>query len=223
MYKSNFKLILSLLLVLTLIGSLISCRKKNTQVEFSGKVINPANNQAVADAAVSLASTSVQSWVYNSNFQDIANGISSDDGIFSFLFNDQAASAYRIYIYKSNYFSNTTLINANDVSSERKYNADFDLFSEATVVLHISNTNPQDNSDRILYKILSVTQACSNCCPTNYIEGLGNNYDTIINCTTYGNMYFIVESNITKGLNTVIRRDSVYMTPFQTTEIEIFY
>jgi hypothetical protein len=210
-------------ILLTACMMLGACRKKSSDIAFNGRVINPGNNTPIEGAAVSIASTSVQSWVYNSNFQDIANTSSATDGTFSFEFPSQAASAYRIYIFKSNYFPNTTLLNANDVTPDAPYNADFELIPEATINLHIRNTSPTDSADRILYRILLQTVSCVGCCPTGYIEGEGPTYDTTIVCKTYGNMYFIVESNITKGISTVIRKDSVYMEPFVESDLDIFY
>jgi len=198
-----------------------SCKKKDNQVSISGKVINPGTNEAVGDAMVSLSSTSVQSWVYNSNFQDIASSNSNTDGTFSFKFDEQAASAYRIYIYKSNYFPNTTLINANDVTEN--YNSSFELIPEATITLKVKNNTPLDSADRILYKIKKGVVVCTNGCPENYLEGIGVAYDTTISCKTYGNMYFLVESNITKGSNTILRKDSICLNPFVNTELDIFY
>lgn len=200
-----------------------NCKKKENNVKFSGKVINPGNNQAVGDAQVSLSSTSVQSWVYNSNFQDIASVNSNQDGSFEFQFEEQAASAYRIYIYKPKYFSNTTVINANDVTSESGYYSTFDLVPEAMIILHVKNQTPADSADRILYKILRGAVSCPNGCPASYIEGLGMNYDTLITCKTEGDKFFLVESNITKGGGTIVRRDSVYITPFDTTALNILY
>ncbi|OQA00685.1 MAG: hypothetical protein BWY70_00624 [Bacteroidetes bacterium ADurb.Bin408] len=200
-----------------------NCKKKTNEVKFSGKVINPGSNQPVGDAQVSLSSTSVQSWVYNSNFQDIASCNSNQDGSFQFEFEEQAASAYRIYIYKPKYFSNTTVINANDVTSESGYYSTFGLVPEAIIKLHVKNQSPVDSADRILYKVLSGSVNCPNGCPASYIEGLGMSYDTLLTCKTEGDKYFLVESNITKGGGTFIRRDSVYMTPFDTTALNILY
>ena len=198
-----------------------TCKKKDNQINFSGKVINPGTNEGIGDAIVSLSSTSVQSWVYNSNFQDIATINSSADGTFNFKFEKQAASAYRLYIYKSNYFPNTTIINATDVTEA--YNNSFELFPEATITLKVKNTTPLDSADRILYRINKGAVVCTNGCPEGYINGIGANYDTTITCKTYGNMYFLIESNITKGANTIQRKDSIYLNPFVTSELNIFY
>jgi len=220
MNKNTFIYLLIIPLLLLLADA---CKKKHNDINFSGRVINPGNNQAVSDAKVTIASTSVQSWVYNSNFQDIETTNSGHDGGFSFNFANQAANAYRIYIFKNNYFTNTTVINATEVTPEEPYFADFELIPEAMINLNIKNTSPLDSADRILFKILRNTVSCINCCPQGYIEGKGPTFDTTIVCKTYGDMYFVVESNITKGTQTEIRRDSVFMTPFESSGLNIFY
>ena len=224
MINNRFSLVIVLILSLSFILIFSTCKKKDSQVNFTGKVINPGNNQPVSDAIVTLSSTSVQSWVYSSNFQDIATMNSGQDGSFAFNFKEQAASAYRIYIYKNNYFANTTVINATDVTSENGYNSTFELNPEATMTLNVKNTMPHDTADRILFRIVqgAVTSAL-NGCPSTYIVGKGIAYDSTITCKSYGNRYFIVESNITKGANTVLRRDSIYLNPFVTTGLDVHY
>ncbi len=214
-----------LISALLIIGSLFfsQCKKKTNQVNFKGTVVDPGKNEAVTDAKVTLASTAVQSWVYNSNFQDIASVNTAQDGSFEFIFDEQAASAYRIYIFKQNYFSNTTIINANEVTSDEAYNDTFELIPEALISLRIKNQAPVDSADRIMFRINKGAVVCPNGCPSDYIQGLGPDYDTTINCKTYGNAYFLLESNITKGGSTILHLDSVYLNPFVTTEFNIYY
>jgi len=223
MIKNRFGIVLLITLSISFMLLMSTCKKKNSEINFTGKVIDPGNNQAVSDAIVTLSSTSVQSWVYNSNFQDIASMNSGQDGSFVFKFKEQAASAYRIYIYKNNYFSNTTVINATEVSAESGYNKAFELSPEATITLKIKNTMPHDSTDRILFKIVQGAVTSLNGCPEAYINGRGKEYDTTLTCKTYGNRYFKIESNITKGANTVLRRDSIHLNPFVTTGLEIDY
>jgi len=223
MIKKILEIVFLITVLLPLMLLTNTCKKKDSQVNFTGKVIDPGNNQAVPDAIVTLASTSVQTWVYSSNFQDIASINSGQDGSFAFNFKEQAASAYRIYIYKSNYFTNTTIINANEVTSEAGYYNTFELNPEATIALNVKNTMPHDTSDRILFRIVKGAVSCANGCSESYVNGKGQNYDTTITCKTYGNRYFIVESNITKGANTVLRRDSIHLNPFVTTGLNVYY
>jgi len=219
----SLTIIISLLLLVVVLSE---CKKKAKEVEFNGKVIDAATSQAIGGAQVTLASTSVQSWVYNSNFQDIATTVTAADGSFSFVFDDMPASAYRVYIYKNLYFENITVINASDISDSKVYYDNFPLHAESTLTLHVQNLSAKDEEDeeeRIVYKIVNGALNCTGCCPSNYMYGYGTDYDTTFTCKTYGNTFFVVESIITKGGSIYQRLDSTYVEPFQNNLLEILY
>lgn len=210
------------LIICSLLLSL-SCKKKATQVIFSGRVLNGATSVPISGAKVTIASTSVQSWVYNANFQDIESVETDAQGTFSFNIDRAAASAYRLYVFKNNYFESIIVINADEVSDVDIHDETIDLFSEAQINIKVHNQTPFDAEDKITYKILEGAYSCSNCCPTSYLHGFGENYDTTFTCKTYGSLNFVVESMITKDNSTVQRFDSVFVLPFQENDLDIYY
>lgn len=223
--KYNFKSItyISLLLTLSVLISVSSCKKEPTQMEISGQVLSAVTSTPLPGVQVSLASTAVQSWVYNANFQDIESMQTGTDGSFTFIISKKPASAYRIYMYKKDYFENIIHINASDIEKDNYYYDTYELYEEAEIELNIQNALPYDEDDRITFRITKGAYDCTGCCPGTYIHGKGIAFDTTINCLTYGSHYFIVESAVTKEEVTQQRIDSVFIEPFQKNTLNIFY
>ncbi len=211
------------ILIVILCLSFTACKKDSKELVFNGKVLVSGTSEPVSNARVTLASTAVQSWVYHANFQDVASVETDSDGSFSITVDEMAASAYRIYIYKKDYFEYSSVINAQDVSSEDIYYNVYNIFSKASVDIHVANYTPDSEDDRITYRIVKGGGDCFDCCPTDYIYGIGMSYDTTISCMTYGHHYLVIESMIQKNENIYNRKDSVYINPLEENSLTILY
>jgi len=223
--KKNKNIFINLFIITTLTMAFVggTCKKKSTEVFFEGRIIDAVTKAPLANANVSLASTSVQSWVYNSNFQDIANTKTSQDGAFSMAFNMLPATAYRLYIYKNNYFEEFIFINASDISQGVTYKDIYELNSEAEITINLKNSLPFDMDDRIVFRFLTGAYECASCCSSQYMYGYGSQFDTTITCKTHGNKQFIVESMITKDNNSIQRLDTVLIQAFQQNQLSVLY
>ena len=207
----------------SLLMAMWACKKEQAKIIFKGTVNDPNLHQPVANARVTLSSSSVSNGFYNPNYNDIATTTTLSDGSFSFEFDKQKSAGYRVYISKDNYFDNTIDIPESDITAGSAYTPTYALYPAGFITLHVKNVSPFDTTDMIAYSFSSVQTSCFQCCSNATVKGYGTHYETTSSCRTYGANYVRINWHVFKFGSDVSYSDSVYCTPFDTTYYQLLY
>lgn len=214
--------VLSLILCFTSV--LISCRKqKNIEYTLKGTVEDPNGNSPVSGAQVKLLVNKINGGSFNSAFETVATTTTDASGNYSFTFNRENATAYKITYTRQYHFGSELEINPDNLSEDTDNIYDFDMPSMAWLRIHITNTTPFDANDEIDFQITDGAYNCGACCGTSIHTFTGMNVDTTIYCLNDGNHNVTGTGFYTKNGAGSTTSQTVYAQAYDTTDIVINY
>ena len=213
-----------LLVAILLSTVLVSCKKKErVDIEINGNITDKSNSAGVSGASVTLQVQEIQSGTFNSGFNIIEKVNTSSNGSYNFVFERRNASAYRLLVSASGYFSDETDINPDALNLNETNTRDIQLTPESWLKINIHNTNPFDANDLVSFQITSGAYNCGNaCCNGDEIQ-LGGDVDTTIYCLNSGGHDLTLQGVSVKNGSPTSFTKTVYMTPMDTSTIQIDY
>ncbi len=199
-----------------------SCKKEDKDsIIVKGTVINPKNNAPISGAYVYLDGKILSGGVYNDNYSEIASATSDAAGNFEINTPFQVVSAYRIRVFKNNYFDSSTNVPSDDITKGGTYTTSLSLLPAAWVKLNLNNVvNWPD--DEINYRYTGAPESCIDCCNNQFLSGVGS-YHTTYKCKLVGDGYAKFYWTVKRNGITNPFTDSVYCPSFDTAVINISY
>ena len=203
----------------------MSCEKEEQNITVEGKVKNTNTGNGIPDATVILDNKPVSSSVYNAGYQKLASTTSSSDGSYELNYKKERSSDYRITVRKDAYINFRKEYAPDKFESKEKINMTFDIASKGYIKTEITNVSSYNDDDHFFIRFLDAGDGqCTDCCPSAYIHGYGQYFDTIIVCAAPAEDYYRYEYNVTINNSTSLYGpDSIYVKPFDTTKITIDY
>jgi hypothetical protein len=223
MKRRNIYILLILVISVSVIAGIASCKKNKNTITINGKIYDPNAGTYISGASITISSSKVSSGFYNSNYTDIATTTTDANGAFTFEFEQEKSAGYRFYITKDNYFDNTIDIPDADIQPENVYAPTFEFYPEGYLKLHVKNSSPYNADDYIGYYYDITNINCVDCCTNTVFKGYGKTYDTTYTCKAYGNNNVQVNWHVTKFGMDVAYADTIFCAPFDTTFFEILY
>lgn len=203
---------------------LSSCRKqKNIEYSLKGNIVDPNGNTPVSGVQVKLLVNKLDGGNFNSAFETIASTTTNANGDYTFTFNRENATAYKITYSRQFHFGSELEINPDDLNEEVDNIYNFDMPSMAWLRIHISNTNPFDANDEIDFQISDGAYNCGACCGTSIQTFTGMNVDTVVYCLNDGNHNVTGTGFYTKNGVGSTTSQTVYAEAYDTTDIIINY
>ncbi|MGM0611953.1 MAG: carboxypeptidase-like regulatory domain-containing protein [Bacteroidota bacterium] len=219
--KKHFLLIFCCLLLL---GS-NSCEKDEQNITVEGKVKNTNTGNGVPGATVILDHKPVSSSVYNAGYQKLVSTTSSSGGTYQLKYEKERSSDYRITVRKESHITFRKEYAPDVFEEKEQINMSFDIASKGYIKTEINNVSSYNEDDHIVFRFLKGgQQQCVDCCPSGYIHGYGQYYDTTFVCAAPGGDYYTYEYNVTINNSTnMYGPDSAYIEPFDTTKMTVEY
>lgn len=203
---------------------IISCKKDEQEIKLSGKVINPNNQNGIESADVYLDHKPVSSSIYNAGYQNLNSTMTTSDGSYTIKYEKTRSSDYRIKITKEDYFTFEKEYTPGKFEDNSEIKMNFNLYPKGFLKTSINNVSSYNNNDHIVFRFLNMDQQCAGCCPSSYIHGYGQYFDTLFVCAAEGGEYLSYEYSVTINNSTnLYGPDSVYVNPFDTTSLNIEY
>jgi hypothetical protein len=201
----------------------ISCRKRETDVNISGRVYDPDLQQYIASATVILSGNGLQSGVYVPGFSHIATTTTDASGNFSFTFVRDKADMYRLVFKKDMYFEKTIEFSAAVFDSSSEHLENVQLRPSGLIQVHLKNAYPSDDDDLVVFYFTNCVEECIDCCLNTPRNGYGPAFDTTFTCRFYGNKKINFLRSVTKDQQTNVFADSLFCPAFDTQVHEILY
>ena len=209
-------------LLISFLAVLFFSCKKNEPITFtiSGNV-KDINNNNLSGTTVTLKIQEISGGTFSQNFNILETKTTDASGNYSFTFDKSNASGYRIEVNKANYYTQTTTINPDDLSSEVANNYNYALNSMAWLKVRLYNSN---YADEVTYQMTQGAFDCgANCCNGLPVEMNGYGFDTTFYCQNDGGHDITCKAIWVKNGQSNTVNKTEYLTPFDTTEIEFIY
>lgn len=199
-------------------------RNDNSSLLIRGKVYDPMQNISVDGVRVILEAQSVQTNIYSSTFQQIAQTQSDVDGHFSLNIAHNKYNTLRIIMTKSGYFTHRSEFSASVFDHQKWYDKIYYLMPSGYIKVHLYNAFPTDTTDKVVFYFSgNIPECLYGCCPTSPITGKGPFYDTMFTCQWYGHTQLLFYRLITKYGNTFIDIDTLFVPAFDTAFYDLPY
>lgn len=212
--------IVTFLIITTLIAG---CKKKNKNIGFTGNVFEPNIQSNISYADVILSAQLIESGTWNTNYTKLQTTTTDSEGKFELEVESQRVSNYRIAVSKDGFFENYYNISPDLVGEGEVYNDTYNIYSAATLVLNIKNIYPVDSLDKIIYSIEGQTSSCSDCCSTSEKTFIGEDVNEFVTCKLPGHQTIKIEYYIIRQGNTQVKQKSIYLSEFETKNVDLFY
>ncbi len=215
-----------LLFVLLALGLSLSACKKNKTATYTikGQVTDGNLGSGVAGATVLLQVKEVSGGTFNGNYRTISTKLTDGSGNYSFTFDRVNAIDYKISVSKSQHFGTEEVINPDNLSTDSDNTKNYSMNAMAWIRVKLKNVNPDNANDVIIYQLTSGAYDCgSACCGSTAHEFEGTTVDTTFVCLNDGNHDVTGTGFVTKnGQNSSID-ETVFLVPFDTTDLIINY
>lgn len=191
-------------------------------LRIEGYVSDERDNSALTTVSIDLKEQILEGGSFNSSFQDAASAVTNTNGNYALEFLRQNAAEYRITFERNDYFAEEHAINPDDIDPEIAYVFNAALTPEAYFRVELSNANPFDDQDRIVYHNTNTFFECA-CCNTTPIVMEGMNVDTTFTCRLHGD--FTVDYSYVLSRNDMDSTisGSIFCPAFETTVLTIQY
>lgn len=212
------------ILIITLVAvAVFSCKKDPKTISISGTVTDTYLNTPVSGVKVTLQANGVVEGVYNSSYVTIGTYTTDASGNFDFIVDESAYDSFRFSFLKSGYYYSQEVVSGSLISPEQPYNHEFDFSSIAVVRLHIRNSAPVDNNDKLTISFTNNPIDASGCCSSIPKVFEGMNIDTTVSCNSVGGFNLLLFSTIAKNNSSSSFTDTLYTIPSDTLDVDIFY
>lgn len=201
-----------------------ACRKKEEKYTISGKTWNPQLASNVEGINVSLYARIIENGVWNSQYSLIESQLSQGGGSFSFTFEKNVVSDFKLTFVSQGYFTEEYLINPSNVKPGADYSNTYPVHLEAWLKVVVKNFPSATEDDFLSCRIYSGNvSGCNTCCndEMKYFEGPG--VDTSFICKLYGHRKVAVERIFTNETINQQNTDSVWINENDTTRFNVYY
>ncbi len=206
----------------TLLVLSASCRKTDDiELTIRGVITDYRNDAGVGGVTVRLDEQALQSGTVSSAFTNAGQTVTASDGSFELVFPRENALLYRITLTKEGYFNRQTEVNPDNVRPNAPYDFEEIIIPRATLVMKITNENPQSEDDLMRFRKLNALFDCV-CCNNEFIDFHGAAVDTTLTCELYGDHNLTYTYTVYRLEDTQVV-DSVFCPAFHTTELVIGY
>lgn len=204
------KLALKLIALLVLLNlSFVSCNLTSPDDEadyitYNFRVVEQGTNKPINNAKIVIlqsSSASFGGWNF-SGTDKIGEMYSDENGAFSLSVHHTKAAVTSLWIEKEGFYEGVRI---------RYYHVEDDIALQplTTIKIHVKNVNPFDKYDRWS--------------GDNGQSFKGQDVDEILYDQIRSNLMFTYSSRVQKNSIWTERVDSIYCTPFDTVNLEIFY
>ncbi len=222
--KANWQPIFTFIIPVLLLFSLfVGCRSNDNNLRIEGHVMDPNQNISVQNAHVILYTKQMVNGTWSNAFTKKDETYTEADGRFSFSFEFNYTTGYKLVISKEDYFSISNEFTENDFTSEKFFDADFELLPKAFLILHLKNNVSFDENDKIRFHIINWTKSCEDCCSNTYSEFIGKNIDEQIICSLEGAKNYELEYIVTRNNNSQAYTKQFTAVALENVEVEIIY
>jgi hypothetical protein len=191
-------------------------------LRIEGYVSDVRDNSALSTVSVELQEQILEGGSFNSSFQDAASGVTNVNGDYALEFLRQNAAEYRLTFERNDYFTKEFSINPDNVDPEEAYTLNAALTPEAYLTVSLTNTNPFDDEDRIVYRNLNTFFSCA-CCNTSSVVVEGMDADTSFTCRLHGDFTVDYTYEVSRDQSDTTITGSIFCPAFETTVLTIQY
>ena len=216
-----------ILLGLALISIGVAGCNKNRVASYviRGQITDPNLNTPIAGATVTLRAQEVIGSTLSSSFKVLATTTTAANGTYTIQFDRVNATEYRIEVEKDLYFGTEESINPDDLKTSEMNVYSYEIGAQSWIHIHLKNQNPANANDEVTYQMNpGAAQTCGPSCCTSLAFTLeGETVDTTWVCTNTGghdatlNAYYVKN-----GIGGTVSQ-TVYVQPFDTTFVTLFY
>ena len=193
-----------------------SCKKETATFTLSGILTDETLNQKLAGATIRLYSVPIGT----SDQNLISSSTIGNDGHYSFTFPRDKTEKYIILVQKSGYFDINKEVYFSDLSIEHETIRNYSTTAIAWVKLNFVNTAPASVNDHLQVMKQAGKKDCAACCTNSEINlyGIVDSSLVFVNDgnTLFSYLYFVLGTS-DQGLKSVVT------TPFDTTELSLYY
>ncbi len=213
---------LLILLSITLMIFVASCKKSPKKFTISGVVENTKGNK-LEGVHVYLDAKKIVDGVYNSNYNNLAFVETNSEGKYSFEIEQGNTASYRFRVTKSSYFDIEEIISVDKLEANDSYAKNFELVGEAWINLKVKNTMPQGTDDEIDYRFINIAVSGLDCCNNKTTIGIGAEYSEDRLCRTQSDDWIKLEWVVKKNGGQILHNDSIFTTFGQTIIYDLNY
>jgi hypothetical protein len=205
-----------------LLLSLSGCKKEAPYV-ISGQMIDPNQSIYVGGVKVELWVQKVKSGVYEANFQQVDEQVTGSDGKFVFKPESASYAAIRLVFSRKGYFGWQVEVNTSSLTKEEGQYIQYQMIPQAWIAVHVVNSQPFDSGDYFDYRLMNAYTDCDQCCSENKYQFFGMEIDQTVNCMTAGAQDLVIQWSKRKNNEQILKTQSFYIQPFDTTRIDLEY
>lgn len=197
--------------------SFTSCKKKDLAFKFTGKITTANNGSNLANADVKVYVKDL------GNSKEVLKGTTKSDnaGNYELSIERSKYEKVSIVVSKSNYFNSSKTYSIDDLTTSDDNVINHSISPKSWTKFILKNVPAGYSGDVLKIQKVSGKTNCDDCCPneTKFYYGV---IDEVVYCLNDGDSYmkFYWWAEGTTTMNGV---DSVYNTPFDTTEFSIEY
>ncbi len=201
-----------------------SCREDSPLVyKIYGFIHDSQSGVPISNVQIELKGKRLSGGTFNSNFQPIAEGVSDETGRYELEFPRELFSELEIEGSKPSYIGFQEILEVNEEKLLQGESFNAEVSPVAYLNLNVKNVSPLDDQDRLTLTYLDSQVENCDCCPANPQIFIGMNVDTSLNCITIGDRLLEYTYLVSKSGNSFSVNESIYLIPFEITEIEINY
>jgi hypothetical protein len=199
------------------------CENDKRVITISGITKDPKLNTMLEDVTVNLYTQKTSTGTFTYNFVKEGTTQSNAQGEFSFEFNFSYNAAFKLEMYKEDYFGNSVEFEMEEIPENDHYFNEFELYPEARIRFHLANNNPFDHNDMVQYQIQGWEVPCDGCCPSGYRSFTGIAIDETFECRVHGNEVYHIDFIVTKNGNSSFPQREVNCEAFTTQDVELIF
>jgi hypothetical protein len=197
-----------------------SCKKDTIQYTFQGVVSETVNQQPISEADIAIFQKPFNNSITSAYYELAGSSTSNSNGIFDLTFDRTKVTEFLIEISKEGYFGYESLLNSDEVSSDEINLISAKLDSKSWIEFDIENVPPNNITDDFTMIFYNYRPDCEECATSdyNYMPGI---VDTTFRIVSTAGQYFNFTYIDVESGNSY--HDSIFMTPFDTTNYSIVY
>lgn len=199
-----------------------ACKKQSGfESRLYGTVLNAETSANIHGASVVLSQQVISNGALNANWQTIASQ-STSSGSYDFTFERENAAAFKMEVSHDLYFDHKTNINPDNLRTGEELRLNIYLHTKAYLKVSITNENPIGDEDEIIFTTINADFDCD-CCDDEEIELIGPQIDTTWTCPLPGYNNLVYRYEVHKDTAQYLVFDTLYISPFDTSYINILY
>jgi hypothetical protein len=209
-----------------LLGMLIlpACKKnKELQITIKGQVTHSTDGTPAAGIQVKFQYQGISNSTVTSAYTTLGSTTTDASGNYSYTFEKQAASKYRIQLNSSFHFAAESEEAADNFSATQDNIRNLNIAPLGWFSIRITNANPVNSSDQIIYQNNTEASNPVGCCNNNAIALTGTSIDTILICKRYGGSRVRFTWNVSKLTGNTNNTDSILCPKFDTAYYQLNY